>query len=303
MKFKIPFTISDVEILKRRSKRFLKYTRPKRSKLDNYLAGSGTKLDRRQYLAICYRAVLLNLLVFSVIITSILGVMPFLSRGSFSLSGNSSFFVYGLLTAILITGLIFMNQLNYPKIFALNKERNIERNLIPVLQDMMVQLNSGVLMFNIIINISESGYGEASEEFKKIAREINAGVPQIEAIEKHAKINTSKYFRRVLWQISNGMRSGTDMTSVIKEGIDNLIEEQTIQIQSYGGKLNPLIMFYMLIAVIMPALGITFIIIISSILNFPKTMIYIIFFFIFGFVVFMQIMFHGLIKSRRPSLL
>ncbi len=303
MKFKIPFTVSDIEILKRRSKRFLKYTRQKKSKLDDYLAGSGIDIDRRQYLAICYRAFLLNLLTFSVVITSILGVMPYLSAAGAALIANSSFFVYGLLTAILISGLIFMNQINYPKIFALNKERDIERNLIPVMQDMMVQLNSGVLMFNIIMNIAESGYGEASEEFKKIAREINSGVPQIEAIEKYAKLNTSKYFRRVLWQISNGMRSGADLTSVIQEGIDNLIEEQTIQIQSYGGKLNPLIMFYMLIAVIMPALGITFVIIISSILNFSKTITYVIFFFIFGFVMFIQIMFHGLIKSRRPSLL
>jgi flagellar protein FlaJ len=168
---------------------------------------------------------------------------------------------------------------------------------------MTVQLNSGIPMYSIILNISDSDYGEVSIEFKKIAKEINAGVSQIEAIEKYGKVNSSKYFRRILWQISNGMRSGSDMASVLDEAIRNLAEEQEIQVQSYGSKLNPIIMFYMLLAVILPSLGITFLIIIASIMNAENTIVYLIFFLIFGFVVFMQIMFLGIIKSRRPSLL
>lgn len=292
MRFKIPFTFSDIEILKRRAKTFIKLTRPKKTKLDVFLEATGVKINRRHYLAICYRSFLLNLLIFSVVFSSVLGLLE-----------ASFFYVYGLGSAFLVSGLILFNQMNYPRIFALNKEREVEKNLISVLQDMVVQLNSGVPMFRIIMSISEANYGQVSEEFKKIAKEINSGVSQIEAIEKYGKLNTSKYFRRVLWQISNGMRSGTDMTIVIQEGIKNLSEEQAIQIQSYGSKLNPIIMFYMLMAVILPSLGITFLIIIASIINLDKTLTQLIFFAIFGFVVFMQIMFLGLIKSRRPSLI
>ncbi len=292
MKFKIPFSVSDIEILKRRSKGFLRFAKRKNKKLDNYLKGAEEKIDSRQYIAICLRSFVLNILIFSVIFTSGLGVMRI-----------SNFFVYGLLSAFLVSGLVYMNQRNYPRIFALNKLRSVEKNLISVLQDMLVQLNSGVPLFNIIVNISDSDYGEVSKEFGKIAKEINSGVSQIEAIEKYGKLNTSKYFQRILWQISNGMRSGSDMTSVIEEAIRNLAEEQEIQIQNYGGKLNPLIMFYMLMAVILPSLGVTFLIILSSMLGLEETLIYILFFGIFGFVVLMQIMFLGIIKSRRPSLL
>lgn len=292
MKFRIPFTFSDVEILKRRSKPFIKFTKAKKSKLDDYLLHSGEKLDRRQYLSICYRVFVFNILTFSVVFTSMLGVLR-----------AENFFFYGVASAVLVSGLIFFNQLNYPKIFALNKQREIERNLISVLQDMLVQLNSGIPMFKIIVSISESDYSEVSVEFRKIAKEINAGVPQIESIEKYAKINSSEYFRRILWQISNGMRSGSDMTGVIEDSIRNLSEEQEIQIQNYGGRLNPLVMFYMLMAVILPSLGVTFLIIISSLLNLPSTLTRLMFFGIFGFVLFTQIMFLGLIKSRRPSLL
>lgn len=291
-KFKVPFSVSDVEILKRKSKPFLKFAKKKSLRLENYLKGIGEKLDSRQYKAICYRSFVLNFLIFSVISTSIFGVIML-----------QNFFLYGVLLALIISALIFFNQINYPKIFALNKERGVERNLISVLQDMLVQLNSGVPLFRIMVNISESDYGDVSKEFGKIAKEINSGVSQIEALEKYGKENTSKYFQRILWQISNGMRSGSDMTKVIEEAIKNLTEEQEIQIQSYGSKLNPLIMFYMLMAVILPSLGITFLIILSSMLGLESRTIYFMFFGIFGFVVLMQYMFMGVIKSRRPSLL
>jgi len=298
MKFKIPFTFSDIEILKRRSKHFLKFTKKKSERLENYLKGSAQKIDSRYYKAICYRSFIMNILICSVILTSIFGLLRATGRMEIS-----NFFFYGFFFSLFISIILLFNQMNYPKIFALNKERNMERNLISVLQDMLVQLNSGVPLFRIITNISNSDYGEVSIEFGKISKEINAGVSQIEALEKYGKLNTSKYFQRILWQISNGMRSGSDMTNVIEEAIKNLTEEQEIQIQNYGGKLNPLIMFYMLIAVIIPSLGITFLIIIASMIGLGKEMIYILFFGIFGIVVLMQYIFLGIIKSRRPSLL
>lgn len=292
MEFKIPFTISNVEALKRKAKRFERLTGHRKLKLSEYLQGIGVDMTARQYLAVCYRRFLFNILIFSVILTSILGIFKI-----------SNFFTFGIGTAIAVSFFIYFNQRNYPRIFVLNKKRNIEKNLIPVLQDMMVQLNSGVSIYEILANIATSDYGEVSAEFKKITKEMNSGISQIEAIEKYAKLNTSEYFRRVLWQLSNGMRSGSDMAIVIREGIKNLSEEQTIQIQSYGSKLNPLIMFYMLIAVVLPSLGITFLIIISSLLNVNEIILKLIFVLVFVVVVFMQVMFLGLIKSRRPSLL
>lgn len=294
MKFKIPLTFSNLEILKGRSKYFKKFGNNKETNLGKYLQNSGEKIDKQGYLAICYRNFFLNFLILSVISTSILGLAGPHIR---------FFYFYGLIFALIIALFIFFNQYNYPKIFSLNKTRDIEKNLISALQDILVQLNSGVPLFMIMINIGNSRYSGVSGEFKKIVGEINSGVPQIEALEKYGKLNTSQYFKRVLWQISNGMRAGSDISVVIKEEIRNLSEEQAIQIQSYGSKLNPLIMFYMIIAVILPSLGITFVIIISSMLNISGNTIKLLLGTILFLIVFIQIMFLGLIKSRRPSLL
>ena len=127
-------------------------------------------------------------------------------------------------------------------------------------------------------------------------------MPQIDVLEELGEKNPSLYFRRTLWQISNGMRAGSDISVVIKESIKSLSEEQIIQIQSYGNKLNPLIMFYMLSSVILPALAITFLTIISSLISLPQTIANLAFLCLFGIVIFFQLMFIGIIKSLRPTL-
>lgn len=292
MHFKIPFTFSNLDVLIKRSKRFRSNRHSKKSKLTNHLKNSDQKVDAIQYMSICKRSFLINMILFTTIATSLLAITQV-----------QYFYILGLSLALLISLFIFFNQINYPKLYSLNKSRSIERNLISALQDMLVQLNSGVPTYRILVNIANSDYGEVSKEFKIITKKINSGTPQIEAIEESGKTNQSRYFQRTLWQISNGMRAGNDMAIVIKESIRNLNNEQAIQIQSYGSKLNPLIMFYMLIAVIIPSLGVTFMIIIFSMLNIEERVIQLLFVLVFILVTFMQFMFLGIIKSRRPSLL
>jgi hypothetical protein len=114
--------------------------------------------------------------------------------------------------------------------------------------------------------------------------------------------NPSILFRRSVWQIVNGMKSGADISGLIKDAINTISDEQLTQIQKYGGQLSPLALFYMLIAVIAPSLGTTFVIVISSFISLGEGTVKAVFYGILIFTIFMQIMFMGIIKSRRPSL-
>ena len=182
-------------------------------------------------------------------------------------------------------------------------DKEIEKNLISALEDMLVQLSSGIPLFSILVNISSSDYGELSNEFKKIVRRINAGLPDIDVLEEAGEKSSSIFFRRTLWQISNGMKAGSDISVIIRDNISALNEEQLIQIQNYGNKLNPLIMFYMLITIILPALAITFLTVISALINLPKSTTTILYIGLFVVIVLIQIVFLGVIRSARPSLL
>ena len=183
------------------------------------------------------------------------------------------------------------------------KIKKVERNLIPALPNMLVQLNSGVSLFEAVNAVANSDYGGVSDEFSKVIQEINAGKSPIDALEEIAVKTPSLFFRRVTWQVVNGMKAGANTATVLESILESLTEEKIIQIQKYGSQLNPLAMFYMLVVVIMPSLGMAFLIVISSFMSLSEFGIKSMFFAMYGFVIFAQIMFLGMIKSKRPNLM
>jgi flagellar protein FlaJ len=282
-----------MESLKRRSKFFASKIKYKKdSKLSDYLKIANVRISREGYIGIC----MFNLVIYFVILF-------ILSTTILALVDIDNFLVFGFLIAFAFSFFLFFSQMVYPRIFVTRRKRNIEKNLIPALQDMLVQLESGIPLFTVLVNISSSDYEELSIEFKKIVRKISAGRPEQTVLEEVSKSNSSVFLKRTLWQISNGMNSGSDMSIVVRDSIKNLNEEQMIQIQNYGNKLNPLIVFYMLIAIIVPALSIAFLTIISSMVGLNKGSTTLLFLGLFVFVILIQIMFLGIIKSKRPSLL
>jgi len=196
-----------------------------------------------------------------------------------------------------------MQQMFYPKLIASRRIRDIDRNLLPALRTLLIHINSGVPLFDTMVAISHQNYGGVSNEFKNIVKKVSSGLAAVDAIEDSATNSPSLYYRRALWQISNGMKAGSNISSVLEETLNNLSKEQIIQIEQYGSQLSPLAMFYMIIAVIMPALAMTMLIILSSFVYQEASTIKMVFFGIYVFILFFQIMFLGMIKTRRPNLI
>ena len=150
----------------------------------------------------------------------------------------------------------------YPKLLVKKKQANVERNILYALRHMYVQVTSGVPLFDAMVSVSQGNYGQVSSEFKAAIREINTGVPIDKAIDDLTELNPSMYFRRAMWQVSTGVKTGSDIGGILKNTIDYISAEQKIMIRRYGSQLNPLTVAYMMIAVIVPSLGITFLMVV-----------------------------------------
>lgn len=250
------------------------------------------ELRSREYVSICFLSS----------ISSFFFIL-FLSSMFLFLLKIDKFIAFSLTVSLIFSFFVFLQQIIYPKLIARERVKSVERNLLPALQNILIQFNSGVAFFDILVNISKENYGEISSEFTRAVKEINTGKPQIEVLEEIAAINPSLFFRRAIWQLVNGLKAGSEMSSVLTEIISSLSEQQVLQIQKYGSQLNPLAMFYMLIVVIVPSLGITFMIIIFSFISLPESATKFAFWGLYAFVLFFQIMFLGMIRSKRPNLL
>jgi pilus assembly protein TadC len=292
---KLPYTFLPPPAILKGSKLFLNPSKkllPMFPFLGLNLRQANIRERSETYLAMCMFASLAFFIFMSLVLTFML----------FAFKMENAVII-GTVMSFIFSIFIFVQQLFYPKMLSRKKIRSMEQNLLPALQNVLIQLNSGIPIFNILTNIASGDYGELSKEFDKAVRDINAGRNQADALEEIATNNPSVLFRRAVWQIVNGMKAGADMSNVMSEIIDALGEQQLIQIQNYGSQLSPLAMFYMLAAVIVPSLSVTFIIILSSFIALSPGMVKTAFWSLLVFTIFLQIMFLGVIRSRRPNLL
>lgn len=212
-------------------------------------------------------------------------------------------FIIAPLVSLGIAGFIFFQQMTYPKAIVNKKVKSIEKHLLQALRTMQIQISSGIPLYNVIVSISNENYGGVSEQFRKAVKEINAGMHQLNALENIAAENPSIYFQRTIWQIITAIKSGSDLGAVLEEVTQSLSEEQIVQVQEYGSKLSPLTMFYMLLVVVVPALAITFFVVLGSFMSIPASTLKQLFWGMYFTVLLFQLFFLSMISSKRPNLL
>lgn len=251
---------------------------------------AGFKIDARDYLSIAlfsslFMALLMYFILF-IITISFVGIFPAAMSG--------------VLIGILFFFVTFLYIVKYPHLIVKRRLRDIEKNVLYSLRHLYIQVTSGVSLFEALVSISQGNYGQVSNEFKSAIKMINTGIPMEKALEELTLRNPSIHFRRAMWQISNGVKSGSDIGTVLQNIIEYISTEQKISIRKYGAQLNPLTVAYMMIAVIIPSLGVTFLMVLSSFAKIPVTET--MFWGILVFVAIFQFMFLGAIKSKRPTM-
>ncbi len=214
---------------------------------------------------------------------------------------TENFLLLGITMGIIFAFLMLIQLSMYPIMKVRKKQRGIEKNLLFALRTMLIEIKSGVTLFDAMQLIGNSTYGALSAEFKKTGDEINTGTTYADALQRLATNNPSQYFRKAIWQIVDGMKAGGDISSIIKETVKSAARDQRIAISHYGAELRLLSLVYMMIGVIAPVLGSTFLIVLGS---FPQLKITeFIFEALLGGIILTEFLYIGIIKSRRPTIM
>ncbi len=187
--------------------------------------------------------------------------------------------------------------INTPKGVIRKRQREIDKEVLFAGRYLLVKMESGAPLFNSLIDASK-GYGVASKYFREIVDEINTGTPIEEALEEAKNYNASEKFRKILWQIMSSLKTGADTTGALRQTLKVIAAEQTLEIKEYGKKLNSLMLFYMVLAVVVPSLGMSLFIIMASFLQLKITIGYLVLVVILLSVI--QLTFLSIIKASRP---
>ncbi|MBR9700624.1 type II secretion system F family protein [Candidatus Woesearchaeota archaeon] len=176
--------------------------------------------------------------------------------------------------------------------------KEIDRDVLFAGRFLLIKLNSGRPLINAIVDASNS-YGVASKYFREMVKDIELGTPLEDALQKASRYCPSKKMQRILFQISNALSIGVDVTDYLEAILDEIAADQLLEIQKYGRKLSGITMFYMLFAVIVPSLGITMGITVASLVSIQVS--FGLFLVVLFFLTLIELGFITIFRQIRPN--
>ncbi|MBU0980008.1 MAG: type II secretion system F family protein [Nanoarchaeota archaeon] len=193
--------------------------------------------------------------------------------------------------------IVFFYMLRFPDSVILKKQRGISKEIIFAGRFLVIGLESGMTIYDAFKNIS-ANYPVVGKYFQDVVDKVDLGTDIETAINEGVELTPSPDLRKVLWQVLNSLRTGSDVTLALNSVLDQIANEQNIMVKEYGRKLNPLAMFFMIIAIIIPSLGMTMFMIMATFIGLTVGLpLLLVFVLLIGFV---QFMFVAIIKSSRP---
>ena len=193
----------------------------------------------------------------------------------------------------------FFYFLKYVDLKVVKLEQQINQEIVFAGRFLIIELESGVPLYKAFFHIAQN-YKYIGRELGAVVEQVDLGTSMEKAMQTAVERTSSANLRKVLWQILNSIKTGADVTRALNVVIDQIIREQRIAVNRYAKKLNPLAMFYMMIAIIVPSLGTTMLIVLSTFVGFKLTLPLL--FTLVGVVGFIQFMFLSIIKSSRPPM-
>ena len=194
---------------------------------------------------------------------------------------------------------MFFYMIRLPDVRIARKEKEISKEIVFAGRFIIIELESGVPLYNAMLNLSKN-YKVIGRYFKEITDKVDLGTSMEDALNEAVEFIPSNDFRKILWQIINSIRTGSNVAKSLYSAMDQITKDQITEVNKYGKKLNPLAMFYMIIAVILPSLGMTMLIILSSFIQFELSLTILLS--LAGFLGFIQFIFIAMVKFSRPAI-
>ncbi len=171
-------------------------------------------------------------------------------------------FVFGMAALAFACSLAFY--LYYPSIMLQKIAQMTDNELVFALRELSLQIESGVTLYNAMLNVAQGNYGYASRAFAVTVRDINNGVPEKKALERMALRSRSEYLKKIVWQLLTALDSGAPLNDTLHKIVDNLMVDRRQVVKDFSASLNFLVLMYMLVAAAIPSIGMTFLILLST---------------------------------------
>lgn len=237
-----------------------------------------------------------NALFFSLYVSFTLLIVFFLFFSTLAMNLKILIILFSFPIIFLMVFNFFYRQ---PEVAIAKLQKEISKEIVFAGRFLMIELDSGVSLYNSMKSLGDN-YESVGRYFREIIDKVSMGTTLEDAINEAVENVPSNDLRKIMWQILNSLKTGSDISQSLSSVLDQVVREQEIAVREYGRKLNPLAMFYMMFAVIIPSLGTTMLVVLSTFMGLQIN--FMILMLILLVLAFVQFMFIGMIKSSRPPI-
>lgn len=174
--------------------------------------------------------------------------------------------ISGMGFSILMIPFIYQFTFRFIDVQIRKQARELDSDLLFVSEYFLVSLESGLPLGNAIQGLSKL-QRPGAKFFKKIYTEFKTGKDLESALMEGSKNCASDSLKILLKRLKDSLSIGVDLKTVLENFIEESAEKKIIEIRGFSKKLNPLVMMYLLVGVVMPSLGVTFLMLGATMIN------------------------------------
>jgi len=252
-------------------------------KRDIYVSGMNTTVERFFMLSI-----LVSLIVTLIFLMPVALILFMLKKP----------LLYALIVLPPAWVLIFLVILRVPRFNVISIGKKIEAEIAVTGRRLLIHLESGKSLVNALLDMSKGR--DSGHALERVAYELYMGKPLEMVIEETIENSPSPTFKKLFIQIHNSLRTGSDLKHTVKATLEDITRRKIVEFETFGKKLSPLGLFYMIFGTIAPSLGIVVFVLFLTFIGVPIRFSTLAAFLVL--VVVVQLFFIAIFSKMRPEL-
>lgn len=179
--------------------------------------------------------------------------------------------------------------------------RDLEGDLLFVSEFLLVSLESGLPLGNAIQRLSRLNR-PGGIFFRRIYTDFKTGKDLQSALDQASNYAPTDTIRILLKRLKESLEIGSNLDQVLENFIEESSQKKIVEIQGFSKKLNPIVMMYLLIGIVLPSLGVTFFILGATLMELNSTGLGVVLGIIFTSMFLFQYFSYGAFKFGRSAL-
>ena len=204
-----------------------------------------------------------------------------------------------LLILLVLIPFFFLVALHIPRFNVAQVGQKMNGEVAIIGRRLLIQLESGKSLVNALIDIGTKQTTRGNP-LSRVAYALFMGRPLEETIDESIEQTSSPALQRILTQIKNSLRTGTDLKRGLRVTLEEITNEKIVEFEAFGKKLNTLGLFYMVFGTIAPSLGAVGFVFVLAAIGIELSLLNLSLFLLF--VVPVQVLFILVFAKMRPEL-